>query len=62
MVAAGTWSPSVKTYTNGLVNNHAYAVLSTHTLSNGTRIVKMSNPWGYDVYTGNWSDKSSLWT
>jgi|LakMenEpi03Oct11_1017367.scaffolds.fasta_scaffold04022_2 hypothetical protein len=62
MAAAGTLSPDKKNYTNGLVNNHAYAVVGAFTLSNGVRIVKMSNPWGVDVYTGAWSDKSALWT
>jgi hypothetical protein len=49
-------------YTNGLVPGHAYALHSVHTLSNGVRLVRLSNPWGVDVYTGDWSDNSSLWT
>jgi len=49
-------------YTNGLVAGHAYALHSVHTLSNGVRLVRLSNPWGVDVYTGDWSDNSSLWT
>ena len=60
MVSASTKGSPV--YTNGLVNNHAYSILGAYTLSNGVRLVKMSNPWGYDVYTGDWSDNSSKWT
>ena len=60
MLAGGT--KSSKSYTNGLVNGHAYAILGAYTLSNGVRLVKMSNPWGNDAYKGDWSDNSSLWT
>lgn len=62
MLAIGTYSPSGRTYTNGLANSHAYALLSVHTLSNGVRLVKTSNPWGLDSFTGPWSDKDSRWT
>lgn len=59
-MAAGTrGSPS---YPNGLVNNHAYSLLGAYTLSNGARLVKLSNPWGVDKYTGDYSDSSSKWT
>ena len=50
------------TYKDGIVNSHEYAVLSAKKLSNGVRLVKCSNPWGRDAYTGTWSDSSSLWT
>ena len=59
IMAAGTHH---KDYTNGLVGGHAYALLGTHKLSNGTRLVKLVNPHGVDVYKGDWSDKSELWT
>ena len=59
-MAAGTrGSPS---YPNGLVNNHAYSLFGAYKLSNGVRLVKLSNPWGVDKYTGDWSDSSSKWT
>ena len=50
-------------YTNadGLVQGHAYNVLGTVTLSDGTRLVKMQNPWGSEEYHGDWSDASALW-
>ena len=50
------------TYSDGLVNGHAYPLLGVYTLSNGVKLVKLSNPWGKDNYTGAWSDTSSLWT
>jgi len=63
MIQAGTPSTS-DSYTNadGLVQSHAYSVLSTHKLSNGVRLVKMRNPWGSDSFHGRWSDQSTLWT
>ena len=61
MMAVGTYDASF-TYSDGILNNHAYAVLDAYTLSNGVRLLKISNPWGRDVYTGDWSDTSSKWT
>lgn len=51
-----------KTYTNGLVGGHAYALLGIYKLSNGVRLVKLANPWGVDAFNGDWSDNSSKWT
>ena len=62
MIAAGTYSPEKMKYTNGLGNSHAYGLLGAFELSNGIWLVKMVNPWGFDGYIGDWSDKSSLWT
>lgn len=31
-------------------------------LSNGTKLVKIRNPWGAERYKGPWSDKDSRWT
>lgn len=47
---------------NGLSMGHAYTVLGTETLSNGTRLVKIRNPWGVEGYKGDWSDTSDKWT
>ena len=44
------------------MNNHAYSLFGAYKLSNGVRLVKLSNPWGVDKYTGDWSDNSSKWT
>ena len=52
----------------GVANNHAYTVLGTDKLSNGQMLVKVRNPWagagggGTEKFTGDWSDKSPLWT
>ena len=47
---------------NGLSMGHAYTVLKTETLDNGTRLVKLRNPWGEEKYKGDWSDTSDKWT
>ena len=52
----------------GLAYSHAYTVLGTDKLSNGQMLVKVRNPWagagggGTEKFTGDWSDKSPLWT
>lgn len=32
------------------------------TLQDGTRLVKLRNPWGKGEWKGDWSDNSNLWT
>ena len=47
----------------GLVGPHAYTVLGPVELSNGQRLVKLRNPWGYEKYSGPWSDTDDTnWT
>lgn len=50
----------------GLPNGHAYSLLGAYIVkdaSNKThRLIKLRNPWGFDVYTGAWNDTSALWT
>ena len=46
----------------GLSQNHAYVVLGAIELSNGDKVVKMRNPWGYERYKCDYSDTSALWT
>ena len=46
----------------GIAYSHAYTMLGAETLSDGTRLVHMRNPWGHEIYKGNWSDASELWT
>lgn len=41
---------------------HAYTVIKSVQLSNGTRLVQVRNPWGRDSFNGDWSDTSPLWT
>ena len=45
----------------GLVDGHAYNVMGYTVLSDGTKLIKMQNPWGKDSYNGDWSDSSPLW-
>ena len=42
--------------------SHAYSVMDLKVLSNGTRLVKVFNPWARDTFSGKWSDNSNLWT
>ena len=50
----------------GLPGDHAYTLLGAYivTDSNKTthRLIKLRNPWGFDVYNGTWNDASSKWT
>ncbi|KAF4971254.1 hypothetical protein FSARC_1876 [Fusarium sarcochroum] len=50
---------------NGIMENHAYTVMDTHTLESGQRLVKLRNPWGstrQGIWRGAWSDGSKEWT
>ena len=47
---------------DGIPYSHAYTVLGVNELSTGQRLVRLRNPWGRDSFTGEWSDKSPLWT
>ena len=44
---------------NDIAFGHAYSVIGVATLKNGTRLVKVRNPWGVEGYKGTWSDKVS---
>ncbi|KAM3594114.1 uncharacterized protein V6R79_002521 [Siganus canaliculatus] len=49
---------------NGLVQGHAYSVTGVkELLSQGrlVRLVRLWNPWGKGEWSGDWSDRSSLW-
>lgn len=46
----------------GIIAGHAYTLSAVKTLSNGTTLLKLRNPWGKGEWTGNWGDKSNLWT
>lgn len=45
----------------GLIMGHAYSVTAIETLSDGTRLVRIRNPWGTVEWTGGWSDTSTRW-
>ena len=47
---------------DGLVQGHAYVTLGVVTLDDGTRLVKLRNPWSQDSFHGDWSNDSPLWT
>jgi len=46
---------------HGLVSGHAYAILQVKKVKE-IRLVQFRNPWGSGEWTGDWSDKSDLWT
>ena len=46
----------------GLVENHAYALLSAIALESGARLVRVRNPWGATEWKGAWSDGAAEWT
>ncbi|KAK2955021.1 putative MIT domain protein [Blattamonas nauphoetae] len=54
---------SNKVGSNGLVSNHAYAVLDVLQLSDGTKLLKLKNPWATDRWTGSFNPNDvSSWT
>lgn len=46
---------------NGILANHAYAILQVRTVHSGERMVQLRNPWGMKEWTGDWSDASPKW-
>ncbi|KAJ9129876.1 Calpain-D [Pleurostoma richardsiae] len=49
----------------GITEGHAYVIMEARTLKNGTRLVKLRNPWGKikkGNWEGAWSDGSKEWT
>jgi len=60
MVAGSNGSATGKTAFNA-VAGHAMTVLGVVKLSNGTKLVRMRNPWGHYDYNGPYS-KASDWT
>lgn len=51
-----------KENTTGLVAGHAYTLIAVKMTSKGDKLMKLRNPWGNMEWTGDWSDKSPLWT
>lgn len=64
MLIAGSSEEKTDRDTNrlGVSYNHVWAILGTVELSNGKRLIKLSNPWGVEYYKGPYSDRSSSWT
>lgn len=51
----------------GIVGGHAYSLLGVKDLYDesgnlAVRLLLTRNPWGRTEYTGDWSDRSGLWT
>lgn len=49
----------------GVISGHAYSLISIHEFQfegKETKLLKLRNPWGTGEWTGDWSDKSELWT
>ncbi|CAK7199147.1 hypothetical protein SEUCBS139899_001819 [Sporothrix eucalyptigena] len=50
---------------DGITEGHAYNIMEAKTLKNGTRLLKLRNPWGKvkaGTWEGAWSDGSKEWT
>lgn len=54
------------TKSSGLVDAHAYSLISVREVKNWTgekvRLMRVRNPWGKKEWTGAYSDGSKLWT
>ena len=49
----------------GVISGHAYSLISIHEFKHKgkeVKLLKLRNPWGTGEWTGDWSDKSNLWT
>ncbi|XP_034713852.1 calpain-1 catalytic subunit-like [Etheostoma cragini] len=49
---------------NGLIQGHAYTVTGVKQMisrKKAVNLVRLWNPWGNGEWTGDWSDRSSLW-
>lgn len=50
-----------ETNRDGIPYTHAFTVLLSMTLSDGTKLLKIRNPWNIEFYKGVWSDTSRKW-
>ena len=46
----------------GLLSNHAYAIINTSTAVPGKTLLHIRNPWGRGEWTGAWSDDWKGWS
>ena len=57
---------SAQKFKSGVQNGHNYAVVTIKEVESsfgeGEKIVKLRNPWAEEIWSGDWSHKSSLWT
>lgn len=56
-----TFTKGDKSEVPSIVPGHAYTLLSACE-ANGVKLLRLRNPWGDHEWTGDWSDKSKLWT
>jgi calpain-15 len=67
LITCYTKSTNVKEEQNplGIVYGHAYSILDCAVVKGprgNDRIVQVRNPWGKFEWTGDWGDRSALWT
>lgn len=49
----------------GVISGHAYSFITAKEFMHDNKLVRLCmlrNPWGQGEWTGDWSDKSPLWT
>ena len=46
----------------GVPYRHAFTVNGAVKLSDGTKLIRIRNPWGSELFHGDWSDSSTKWT
>ena len=48
-----------------VISGHAYSIMSVQEFNQdgvNVKLLKLRNPWETEEWSGDWSDKSSLWT
>ena len=58
---ASTYGYGEQKNPQGIVSGKAYTVISVHE-AQGKKLMRIRNPWGMHEWTGDYSDKSPLWT
>jgi len=64
ILGAGTKTGSDSNSTDGIVDGHAYTILSAHedVAGCGVNLIQVRNPWGKGEYeTGEWDDDGPGW-
>lgn len=46
---------------NGIAYRHAYTIVAAAELEDGTKLLRVRNPWGSEMYHGPFSDDSDTW-
>jgi hypothetical protein len=67
VIAGSNGHDDTTTSANNIVQGHAYSVMRILPISDEegnfmTDLIKLRNPWGSELYTGPYSDSSSMWT